>query len=104
MFFNPSRKWGYALATGFFAALTLWTGLQLAVMLALWSMGYGVWILVCLPYSASRWLGMGKRLTVLALVAVILSTPLLIPVARGWQGDWLEDFDEGTGHQTDLLA
>ncbi len=102
--FNPLRKWGYVLAGGVFAALTLWTGLQLAVMLALWTTGYVVWLLVRPPRSPARWLELGKRLMVVAVVAGLLSAPLLIPIARAWESGWTEGFDESTSHQTDLLA
>ncbi|HNT76599.1 MAG TPA: hypothetical protein PKH77_16430 [Anaerolineae bacterium] len=102
--FNPLRKNGYALAAGIFAALTLWTGLQLAVMLALWTVGYVGWLLVRSPRALSRWMELGKRLLVVAAVAGLLSAPLLIPIARAWKSGWTEGFNEGVSHQTDLLA
>ncbi len=92
------RRCREALGAGVFAALTLWTGLQLAVMLALWTAAY------FLARGPRRWREEVGTLIIVAAVAVGLSLPLLLPVARQWQAAWTAGFDEGMTKQTDLLA
>ena len=101
---NPRSPLMYALVASVFAVLTVWTGLRLAVMLALWTAVYVGWMLLQPPRSASRWIEMGKCLIVVALVTGIASAPLLIPIARDWHSSWTENFDDGAKQQTDLLA
>jgi hypothetical protein len=90
-----------ALWAGAFAALTLWSGLQLAVLLALWTALYVGWH-VLLRRANLRSLG----LTALAgITTLVLSAPLLIPVAKEPHLlDEVAKFDEGMRSQTDLLA
>lgn len=112
------ERWKDAVFAGIAFALTLWTGLQLAVMVAMWG---GLYVL----YSALTWVrplwnrstpsGYVRRLAkrgwirlrLLALVAgvgCLLSAPLLIPIAREWRAAWTEGFELSSRDQTDLLA
>ncbi len=90
-----------ALWAGLFAALTLWSGLQLAVLLALWTVLYLGWHLL-LRQATLRSSGL---IALACIVALALSAPLLIPVARvPHRLAESTKFDEGTRSQTDLLA
>jgi len=98
------------LCAGLCAALTLWSGLQLAVLLALWTASYVGWHL--LRETASR-TGRGRsclRIVGIAglvgIVASVLSAPMLLPVVRNWPrlAGEAAVFDEGMIQQTDLLA
>jgi hypothetical protein len=90
-----------ALWAGLFAALTLWSGLQLAVLLALWTALYVGWH-VLLRRATPRSLGL---IALACVAALALSVPLLIPVARESRRlAEIAKFNEGTLSQTDLLA
>ncbi len=94
-----------AAAAGFFAALTLWSGLQLAVMLALWTVVYLIGTIFIDRRSIHHYfLRLAGVLFIVAAVALALCAPLLIPIARAWDSGWTAGFDEGLSHQTDLLA
>ncbi len=94
-----------AAAAGFFAALTLWNGLQLAVMLALWTVVYLAGTIVIDNRDFfHHFLRRALALCITGGVALGLCAPLLIPIARAWESGWTEGFDEGLSHQSDLLA
>ncbi len=92
-----------ALLAGLFAALTLWTGLQLAVLLALWTL---VYLGARLLRERRSWRRVIRTASLVGIVALVLSTPLLIPIAQNWRQlvAGTAAFDEGTTNQTDLLA
>ncbi|MBN1875120.1 MAG: hypothetical protein JXA33_12880 [Anaerolineae bacterium] len=120
---------GTVIIAGFFATLTFWTGLQLAIMLALWTLLYVTGHIIAGWYTVRQWRATEDTqpsprpsifssschpvilsfrhfvpLLWIGLVALLLSLPLLIPVAREWESGWTEGFDEGVSKQTDLLA
>ena len=99
-----------AFKAGWFAALTLWSGLQLALLLALWTVSYITWHLLHLvihPYGSGP-----SRLRVVGLVSItiavasLLSAPLILPIVREWDQitNSAAGFDESVLRQTDLLA
>ena len=92
-----------ALCAGLFAALTLWSGLQLAVLLMLWTAAYVGWHVLSRRDPHTRCLYV---IGIVGLVALVLSAPVVIPVLRGWREvtDKAVIFDEGMSGQTDLLA
>ncbi|MBN2007117.1 MAG: hypothetical protein JXA21_27445 [Anaerolineae bacterium] len=94
-----------AIAAGFFAALALWNGLQLAVMLALWTMLYLISTLVIewrnFFHHFLRRLGVAL---IVGIIALALCAPLLIAIAGAWESGWTEGFDESLSHQSDLLS
>jgi hypothetical protein len=103
-------RWRDAVAAGIFGALTIWSGLQLGLFLAIWTIVYLLWFL------GHRWAdAVGDkqfmihtigRIGLIGLVALVVSAPIL----RGVIGNWsiLADnsgvFDESLQKQTDLLA
>lgn len=90
-----------AAAAGLFAALTLWSGWQLAVLLGLWTLLYLAW--QGRQVLDRRLLG---QLTLLGIVTVLVCLPLLGPIVGNLSAlaDTAVLFDEGTDQQTDLLA
>ncbi|MCP4539321.1 MAG: hypothetical protein GY832_19470 [Chloroflexi bacterium] len=92
-----------ALLAGLFAALTLWTGLQLAVLLALWTV---VYIGARLLRERQSWQHVIRTVNLIGIVTLILSAPLLIPIAQNWEelAAGTIAFDEGLTNQTDILA
>lgn len=101
---SRQRSVASMVGAGVFAALTLWTGLQLAVLLVLWSLLYAGWRLLSCP-RAERRAGIGA-LAIIGGVALLLSLPLLIPLARAWEDVTAATthFQPGMRDQTDLLA
>jgi len=99
-----------ALCAGLFAALTLWSGLHLALLLAVWTATYAGWRL--LPKTDSRTRSKHFCLRFVGIVGIVgvvtltLSAPVVLPVARDWHkmADLAAVFDEGMSNQTDLLA
>ncbi len=103
-------RWRDAVAAGFFAALTLWSGLQLALFVAIWSFIYITWQLwkrreefIHDPKRINHTAG---RVALVVLVALLLSAPILIPILSDWSvlADNVAAFDEGMRKQTDLLS
>jgi hypothetical protein len=92
-----------ALLGGLFAALTVWTGLQLAVLLALWTVVYvGGYLL----RERRSWLRTIGAISLVGIVALALSTPMILPVIESrqeWMGE-VATVNEGAKSQTDLLA
>jgi len=93
-----------AVCAGLFAALTLWSGFQLAVLLALWTLLYIAWqFKTDHKYTFSRFATCGG---LVGAVALALSAPMIIPVFKNWSAlTWpATAFDESWTNQTDLLA
>ncbi len=98
-----SLRWRDALAAAVFAALTLWSGLQLALLLGVWTAVYLLWSLAqCKTKRGPRL----ARVTAVALVAFWLTLPILWPLFKNFQAltTLAAAFDEGLSKQTDLLA
>ncbi len=92
-----------ALCAGLFAALTFWSGFQLALLLALWTALYVAWRLWKTNDSRVRFLAIAG---LIGIVGLTLSAPLIIPVVKAWpqmEGK-AADRTEGAIKQTDLLA
>ncbi len=102
--YRRDQPWA-ALLSGFCAALTLWTGLHLALLWALWLGARLLWQLASAPDCASR-----RRLLrlggLLALAAFLISLPVLLPLLESWASlsQATAQFDESLTDQTDLLA
>jgi hypothetical protein len=99
-----------AVAAGVFAALTLWTGLQLAVLLALWALLYILWFLWRQRFdivgdkdSRNRFL---SSTGLVLLVTLLLSAPLFYVFLSNWSvvTGSATIVDESMSKQTDLLA
>lgn len=102
--------WRHTLGAAAFAALTVWSGLQLALLLALWTVVYVPWFLLARPGDERPDAKVGARrigqLCLMLLVAVFLSLPILIPLAqaRAALTGASTAFQAGATGQTDLLA
>ncbi len=103
-------RWRDAIAAGVFGALTLWTGLQLAVFLALWAFLYILWFLWQQRIDIfgnkelrNRFL---NRTGLVLLVTLLLSMPLLYVFISNWSvvAGSSTIVDESVYKQTDLLA
>ena len=99
-----------ALKAGLFAALTLWSGFQLAVLLTMWTALYFGWYIL---REVSSRIGYKRHCLraagiagLIGIVTLLLGAPLVLPVARDWNQivDAAATFDEGMIRQTDLLA
>lgn len=105
-----SGKWNYAAAAGLFAALTIWSGLQLGVLLFLWSLTYIAWNFwqhrSDLIYEKGDWKGKVSRLALLSAVTLILIAPLLWAIVSEWSAvtESAASYNEGLVKNTDLLA
>ncbi len=99
-----------ALYASLFAALTLWSSLHLALLLALWTVAYTGWHLL-------RWTGLSVErgrfylctvgiVGFIGIITLMLTAPVVLPIARDWRGmaDLAAAFDDGLSKQTDLLA
>ena len=99
-----------ALYAGLFAALTLWSGFQLAVLLALWTMAYIGWHILRGADSRTGYRRFCPRIIGIAglvgIVTLVLSGPAVLPVVRDWHRvtGAAATFDESMIKQTDLLA
>jgi len=99
-----------ALAAGVFASLTVWSGFQLGLLLAVWT---GLYVLLRLlrtiwsddesPVSPLQLMAL---IGLTAGVALLLSAPIIVPVAkaRSSLANAAASFSESTIKQTDLLA
>lgn len=103
-------RWRDAIAAGVFGALTLWTGLQLAVFLALWAILFILWFLWRQKTDIfgnkelrNRFL---SRTGLVLLVTSLLSMPLLYVLLSNWSivAGGSSIVDESIYKQTDLLA
>jgi hypothetical protein len=99
-----------AFKAGWFAALTLWSGLQLALLLALWTIPYITWHqlhrVIHPDESGPSWLQVVVLVGITITVASVLSAPLILPIGRAWDqiAGTAAGFDESVLRQTDLLA
>jgi hypothetical protein len=92
-----------ALGAGLFMALTLWTSLHLALLLALWTLVYVGSRLIARKTTWPRMVGI---LGTAALGALLLSLPIILPAIENWSEivyAWTP-VAEQTSRQTDLLA
>lgn len=101
---HPPRRALPAIGAGLCAALTLWTGPQLAVLLALWTLFYAGWRLRATPHAELR--ASFGALAVVGCVAVLLSLPVLLPLLRAGRdlAASTSDYQLGLRDQTNLLA
>lgn len=97
-----------AMLAGLFAALNLWSGLQLAVLLALWTAAYISWYILRRRDGTSEYgrfcLGVISITGLVGIITLVLSAPVILPVAREWHRVTDAIFDESMTNQTDLLA
>lgn len=105
---SPGARWRAALGAGLFAALTLWAGIQLAVLLLTWTAVYTLWLLLAKRRPGER-LALVRLMPHVALVgatAVLLTTPMLIPKLQRWRelADTAAALNLHAISQTDLLA
>ncbi len=94
-------RWRDVLAAAVFAALTLWSGLQLGLLLGVWTAVYLLWVLITQKTERGKRL---VRVTAVALLTALLSLPILWPILQNLQTVTTLAFDEGLSMQTDLLA
>jgi len=101
--------WDTACA-GLFAALTLWSGLQLAMLLALWTVLYTGWHLLRETGSHARrghsCLRVAGIAGLVGVIALVLSAPMVLAVLKDLPRttEATTAFEEGMSKQTDLLA
>jgi hypothetical protein len=99
-----------ALAAGLFAALTIWTGLQLGIFLLIWTVLYLLWFLWQRRNVVVSDRGFMKRtagqIGIIGLFALLLSLPYVWQVIGEWSvlAESAGAFDESQLKQTDLLA
>ncbi len=103
------RSWNDGAFAGLFAGLTLWSGLQLALLLLLWTpLRLGWYALFEFRPDGGKkgWLRLGGVIGVCIIAAVLVGLPLLLPLLRGWTEitEATLAFDESSTNQTDLLA
>lgn len=94
---------------GLFAGLTLWSGLQLGLLLGLWALLRIGWYALFGTGGEERGNRHRLRLWVVfalcAIVAILVSLPLLLPLLANWgQISDTTAFEEASTQQTDLLA
>ncbi len=95
-------KLRYALWAGLLAALTLWSGLQLALMLVMLTAFYWLVSWYQGEWDWHTW----PHLLITGLVAALLCAPYLVPLLAQRESMLAatEIFQEGSSKQTDLLA
>jgi hypothetical protein len=102
-------RWRDAVAAGMFSALTIWSGLQLGLFLAIWTIVYLLWFLgqrradvVGDKQFMIRTIG---RIGLIGLVTLVVSAPILWGVIGNWSilADSAGAFDESLQKQSDLL-
>ncbi len=98
-------RWRYALGASVFAALTLWSGLQLAVLLGIWTLFYLVWYFVS-ERANGRFQQQGRYLLITGVLTLLLTGPMIGVVVRNWTAVQAasQGFDESAINQTDLLS
>ena len=101
------------LGGAFFAALTVWTGLHLAILLGFWAVAYLAWVLLVerrrLRQQGAPLLPPGQiaaRLAALGALTILLTLPFWLAVLTNWSdvGPAASSFDESSYNQTDLAA
>lgn len=100
------RRLPDAALAGLFAGLSLWSGLQLAMLLGLWALCRLAWSVVADHGHRLRWRDLAAACGLCAAVAALVSLPLLVPLLRDWQQvvRSAAAFDDSAIWQTDLLA
>lgn len=102
------RRMRDAVWAGLFAALTLWSGLHLALLLALWTVAYLIWFFWQnrRPDGGGMGFYTWRLLGVTGVVALLFCAPLIWPLLPDWGelSDAAAAFDESAKNQTDLLA
>lgn len=103
-------RWRDAILAGVFGALTVWSGLQLAVLLVLWAVLYLMWFIWIRRSELTSDRGLRNRFLsrcgVILLVTFILSLPLLYVLAANWSdvAGSASIVDESRYKQTDILS
>lgn len=102
------RSWIDGMLAGLFAGLTLWSGLQLALLLLLWALLRLGWAILSEARSSGQegaWLKLGVALGACAGVALLVGLPLLLPLVESWSEiTEVAAFNDAATDQTDLLA
>lgn len=98
-----------ALYASFFAALTLWSGLHLALLLALWTVVYIGYFFLETSLHTERDISYLHAIGIvmfIGTVTLMLTAPITFPVAKKWNQmiDLAAAFDEGANKYTDLLS
>ena len=103
-------RWRDAVITGLFGALTIWSGLQLGLLLALWTIVYLLWFLWqhrVDVFGDRRFIvrAIGS-IGLISLVTLLLSSPILWGILSNWSvlAGRTGAFDESLQKQTDLLS
>ena len=92
------QQWRYVMGTAVFAALTIWSGVQLGLLLALWTLFYLAW-------HYKKVLPIWRQVVGVTAVSLILCLPFIIPLLAEWNTvQAAQSFDESSIKQTDLLA
>jgi hypothetical protein len=98
------ERWAVnGIGAGFFAAVTLWSGLHLALLLSLWTVLYLLWAVLL---DHRPWAKAARVAALVAGVTCVLGAPLVMPVLEAWGSlaSLTQAFEEGLTSQTDLLA
>lgn len=107
---SSGRSWVNVVGAGLCAALTVWAGLQLAILLGLWTAVYLLWLLwparVNNPDQSLALRPLSLRLVVIGLLAFALSLPVVWPLLQNSAElvSTAAALDERAKTQTDLLA
>jgi len=82
------RRWRDAAAAGAFGAITIWTGLQLAIFLALWAILYLLWFVwnhrIDISSDSEYRARFLSRFGAVLLVTLLLSMPFLVVLISNW--------------------
>ncbi|MCP5094457.1 MAG: YfhO family protein [Chloroflexi bacterium] len=93
------QQWRYAFGTAVFASFTVYSGVQLGLLLILWTILY-------LGWHIKKARGAWRYLVGVTAVSLLFCLPILIPLLTNW--DTVQtaqtNFDESSLKQTDLLA
>jgi hypothetical protein len=101
---------GDAVVAGLFGALTVWSGLQLGMLLAIWALAYITWFIwqhrAKVMVDRRLLKQTASRSGVIVLVILLLSAPILWAIATNWSAvtAGASAVNEGAVKQTDLLA
>ena len=104
------RRLGTTLCAGAFLALTVWSGLHLALLVMLWTTAYAGWYLlrriVSSPRNWREFVRVAGSVALVAFVGVLLSIPILYASASDLEAlvDAATIHQKPSMSQTDLLA